>query len=69
MPEKRAAALIQVALTELGRHIAKAEEGVVKVPGMGTFRVRMVDQEKDGENVTVKRIVFHVAKPKSEDKD
>lgn len=64
MPEKRAVALIRVALVELGRHIAEAEEGVVKVPPMGTFRVRMVEQEKDGENVTVKRIIFLAAKPK-----
>jgi hypothetical protein len=64
MPEKRAVALIRVALAELGRHIAEAEEGVVRVLGMGAFRIRMVEQEKDGENVTVKRIVFLAAKPK-----
>ena len=64
MPEKKAVALIQTALAELGRHIAEAEEGVVKVPPMGTFRVRMVEREKDGENVTVKHIVFLAAKPK-----
>ena len=64
MPEKKAVALIRAALAELGRHIAEAEEGVVRVPPMGTFRVRMVEQEKDGENVTVKRIIFLAAKPK-----
>jgi hypothetical protein len=64
MPEKRAVALIRVTLAELGRHIAEAEEGVVRVPPMGTFRIRMVEREKDGENVTVKHIVFLAAKPK-----
>jgi len=69
MPEKKAAAVIQAALGELGRHIAAAEEGAVRVPGMGTFRIRMVEMEKDGEDVTVKRIVFLAAKPKSKDED
>lgn len=68
MPEKRAAALIQVALAELGKHIAEAEEGVMRVPGMGAFRSRMVEREKDGKNVSVKRIIFHAAKPKNKDK-
>jgi hypothetical protein len=61
--------LISVALAELGRHIAEAEEGVVKVQGMGNFRSRMVEKEKDGENVRVKHIVFLAAKPKSKDED
>jgi hypothetical protein len=69
MPEKKVVVLIRVALAELGRHIAEAEVGVVKVPGMGNFRSRMVEREKDGKNVSVKRIVFLAAKPKSKDKD
>ena len=66
MPEKRTEALIRVALNRLGKHIAAVEEGVVKVPGFGNFRVHRVEQEKDGVNVTVKRIVFHAAKPKAD---
>ena len=69
IPEQKAVALIRVALAELGRHIAEAEEGVVRVPGMGNFRIRMVGQEKDGKKVSVKRIIFLAAKPKSKDED
>jgi hypothetical protein len=65
VPEKKAAVLIQTALAELGRHIEAAEIGVVKVPGMGRFQSRMVEREKDGKKVNVKRIVFLAAKPKS----
>ena len=65
MPEKKAAVLIKAALAELGRHIESAEVGVVKVPGMGRFQSRMVEREKDGKKVNVKRIVFMAAKPKS----
>ncbi|MDN5941008.1 MAG: hypothetical protein L0H94_03905 [Nitrospira sp.] len=69
MPEKKAAVLIQAALAELGRRIAAAEVGVVKVPGMGRFQGRMVEREKDGKKVNVKRIVFLAAKPKSKEQD
>jgi hypothetical protein len=65
VPEKKAIVLIQMALAELGRHIAAAEVGVVRVPGMGRFQSRMVEREKDGKKVNLKRIVFMVAKPKS----
>ena len=64
MPEKKAVALIREALADLGGHIAEAEEGVVRVPGLGNFRIRMVEKEQDGENVRVKRIIFLAAKPK-----
>jgi len=64
MPEQKAVALIRAALADLGRHIAEAEEGVVKVQGMGNFRIRMVEREQDGKNVTVKHIAFLAAKPK-----
>lgn len=64
MPEKKAVALIRVALAELGRHIAEAEEDVVRVQGMGNFRSRMVEKEQDGKTVSVKRTVFLAAKPK-----
>ena len=69
MPEKKAVALIRAALADLGRHIAEAEEGVVKVQGMGNFRIRMVEREKDGKTVSVKRTMFLAAKPKNKDKD
>ena len=65
MPEKKAAVLIQTALAELGRHVEDAQVGVVNVPGMGRFQSRMVEREKDGKKVNVKRIVFMAAKPKS----
>ena len=65
VPDKKAVALIQMALAELGRHIEAAEVGVVRVPGLGNFRSLMAAQEKDGKKVNVKRIIFRAAKPKS----
>ena len=68
MPENRAVALIREVLAELGRHIAEAEEGVMRVQGLGSFKSRMVEKEKDGKKVSVRRINFHAAKPKNKDK-
>jgi len=67
IPEKKAVALIRAALAELGRHIAEVVEGGVKVQGLGNFRSRMVEREKDGKKVSVKRIAFLTGKPKSKD--
>ena len=67
IPEKMAVALIRAALAELGRHIAEMVDGRVKVQGMGNFRSRMVEREKDGKKVSVKRIAFLTSKQKSKD--
>ncbi len=69
MPERKAVALVQAALAALGRQIAEVEEGVVRVAGLGNFRIRMVETEKDGKTVSVKRTTFLAAKPKSKDED
>lgn len=64
IPDKKAAALIRNALIELGKHIDSTDDGVIKVQGLGRFRVRQVEQSKKDQKVTVKRIVFHPAKLK-----
>ena len=67
IPEKKAAALIRNAWIQLGKHIDETGEGVINVPGFGNFRVRQVEREKDGQTVTVKRIIFRPAVPKAKD--
>ena len=64
IPEKKAAALIRSALAELGRQIDSTDDGVIKVQGLGRFRVRQVERNKNDQKVTVKRIVFHPMKSK-----
>lgn len=64
MPDNKAAQLIREVLTQLGKHIDAQAEGVVKVPGFGNFRIGFVEREKDGQKVTVKRIMlFRPVKP------
>ncbi len=64
VPEKKAAALIKAAFAQLGKHVGSMNEGVVRVPGFGNFRVRQVEREKDGQKVTVTRTIFRAMKTK-----
>jgi hypothetical protein len=58
LPEKRAVKLLNAALVQLGRHIGSVKAGVLKVPGLGTFRVRQVERQRKGQSATVTRTVF-----------
>ncbi len=66
IPNNRAAALIRQVFSRLAKTLEEQEEGLVKVPGFGSFRIRMVETEKDSQKSTVKRILFRPAKPAPE---
>lgn len=68
VPDKAAVAIIRRVVGVLGKQIAAADEGVVKVAGLGSFKIKQVEKEKEGEKVTVKRIMFTAAKPVDESK-
>jgi hypothetical protein len=63
VPDKKAAQIIRAALLVLGKQVASMEDGVAKVPGLGNFRVKMVEREKDGQKVKVRKVGFANAKP------
>jgi len=58
LPDRRAARIIRLALLELGKEIDSVDEGSVSIPGLGSFRIRQVEQEKAGHTGMTKRIVF-----------
>lgn len=64
MQDKKAAAVIRKAFQELARTVRETEEGEIKLPGFGVFRIRQVEREKDGEKEAVKRVVFQPAPEK-----
>ena len=64
IPDKKAAAVIRKAFQELARTVRETEEGEVRLPGFGVFRIRQVEREKDGEKEMVKRVVFRPASEK-----
>ena len=56
MNEKKIALIIRKALVEIKNELEEAD--LVRVPGLGSFKTRMINQKKEGEIVTVKRIIF-----------
>lgn len=64
IPDQRAARIIFAALAQLGKHIDAMSDGVLKVPGLGNFRVRKIEREKEGKKVMVKRTIFVAKGPK-----
>jgi nucleoid DNA-binding protein len=66
MNDKVAARIVRLALAEVARQVTDADEGVVKVVGLGHFRVKHIEKEVDGAKVATKRIFFVAAKPVDE---
>lgn len=62
---KQAALFVREAWQLISKQIEAVDEGLVKVPGLGSFRVRQVEQDKDGTKTKVKKIIFKAATGKS----
>jgi len=67
LPDKKADTLVRKVLELIGQEIDSAQEGVVKIGGLGSFRVRQVEREVEGEKKLVKQIVFR--RPDVKDKE
>lgn len=63
-PKAKVAKIIAAAFAQVGNQLEQTGEGVVKFPALGTFTLKQVEREKDGQKVTVKKMGFRVAKPK-----
>lgn len=63
MPDIRAAALLHEAFSVILWQLEETAEGPVKVAGLGTFRIRQVEIEKDGQKQVVKRVIFKPMQP------
>ena len=62
MSERKIAKIIREAFKQVKNDIDNTEDDSVQISKFGNFRVRMIEREKDGEIITVKRIVFRPAK-------
>jgi hypothetical protein len=65
MPKEKAVKILRAGLQALGKRIAATESGVVRVNGLGAFRVRKGEKEKDGQKVATRAVVFKASKPKA----
>jgi hypothetical protein len=61
MPDRRAARLAVEVLSLIRAEIAVTDEGRVGVPGLGTFKMRQLAVTRNGEETTVKQVVFSPA--------
>ncbi|MCC2673606.1 MAG: hypothetical protein K0R89_2502 [Ramlibacter sp.] len=55
--ETQATRIVKATLAEIAREIDDMEDGKVSVPGFATFAVKQVEREKDGQTVSLKRIL------------
>lgn len=63
-PEEKAVALLRAAFVQLRKQIDEMSDGILLVPGLGNFKIAVVEREKDGKKVTNKHIVFRPSNPK-----
>lgn len=61
MPDARAARLLRVALSLIAAEIDSIDQGVVKVVGLGNFRVRQLEREQGSGTERVRRVLFRSA--------
>lgn len=64
MPDTRAVRLLREAFAIVLDEVENKEEGAVKIGGLGTFRIRLVDIEMDGQPATARRVIFKPHVPK-----
>lgn len=55
---QRAINLLQAVFRQIHTEIAGQDSGTIKIGGLGTFRVKQVEIEKEGNKKTVKRVRF-----------
>jgi hypothetical protein len=64
LPEKKVAKILALAFAEVGKHLKAVETGTLRVQGLGVFRAKNREIEKDGQKRTVRRVGFAASKPK-----
>ena len=64
IPDARAKAILRSALAEIGKAVQAGGQEPVRVAGLGVFRTKVVEQEKDGKRTTVTRTIFKGAEAK-----
>lgn len=67
--DKRVAEIVKEVLIELATQIDESKSDLVKVPGLGVFRIKNVERLKNGNMILRQRILFRptvmaVTKPK-----
>jgi hypothetical protein len=62
--DRQSVTLIRESLNLINEAVQNTNDDVVRVAGLGNFRSKTIEREKEGVMTTVKRIVFRPAKKK-----
>lgn len=65
LPDVKLKSFLRKAFGQILQELETTNEGLVKVSGLGSFRIKQVEVEKDNAKTLQKRIVFHPAKTKA----
>jgi len=63
LPPPKAAALVRAVFSQIKQELEAKEKGAMNVPGLGIFRVNLVEKEEEGQKVTKRRVNFRAAQP------
>ena len=63
IPADKAAAMISLVFRSINDALARADEGMVPITGLGRFRVRRVERQAVGKRVKHTQILFHPGDP------
>jgi hypothetical protein len=64
LPEKKVAKILALGFAEIGKQLKAVETGTLRVRGLGVFRAKSREVEKDGKKLKVRRVGFAASKPK-----
>jgi len=64
IPEGKVAKILSLAFAEISKEMKSVEKGVLRVKGLGVFKVRSREVEKEGKKTAVRRVGFAASKPK-----
>lgn len=67
--EIQATRIVKLTLDEIAKEVDRTDDGKVLVPGFGTFLIKQVEREKDGEKAVRKLVMVRLRARKPEDSD
>jgi nucleoid DNA-binding protein len=62
LPAVQAQRLVRSVFQQIATELRSAPDGAVKIPGLGTFRIRSLEREMEGAKVSVRRVTFRPGK-------
>lgn len=64
IPQGKVAKIVSLAFGAISQELEATEQGSVRVQGLGVFRVKNREVEKDGKKTSVRRVGFIAGEPK-----